>query len=252
MAEFNRTVLSIHAHPDDTEIFCGGTLALLKEKGFKVVIATMTGGGLGGVIEDESGTVKTRKREAEKAAAVIGAEYYCLDQRDGYVFDSIEARLRVTSLVRKTEAGIVLTHLPFDYHSDHRATCAIVEAGTMVATLPNVPVSETPVSITPLLYHTTPFDFTDTLGREVPKPSFYIDVTSVFEKKMEMLSYHESQKELMKLMFGMDDFFADMKEMDHRLGEKAGVRYAEAMWQHLGGGFFKDPLIQEILKEYRR
>lgn len=32
MNNFNKTVLAIHAHPDDTEIFCAGTLALLKKK----------------------------------------------------------------------------------------------------------------------------------------------------------------------------------------------------------------------------
>ena len=36
MFEFPKRVLAFHAHPDDTESFCSGTLALLKEKGFAV------------------------------------------------------------------------------------------------------------------------------------------------------------------------------------------------------------------------
>ena len=252
MANLNKTVLAIHAHPDDTEIFCAGTLALLKQEGFKIVIATMTPGGMGGISLSETETAEIRKKEAAKAADILDAEYYCLEQRDGYVFDNTEARVEVTALVQKVKADLVFTHLPFDYHPDHRATCAIVEAGTMLATLPYIPTGETPLSATPLLYHTSPFDFTDTLGREVPEPSFFIDITKTFEKKIEMLSFHQSQKKVMELMFKMDDFFGDMRNFDRRLGAMVGAPYAEAYWQHLGGGFQKTPLIQEILKDYRR
>ncbi|MEA1912032.1 MAG: hypothetical protein U9N32_10240, partial [Spirochaetota bacterium] len=73
-----------------------------------------------------------------------------------------------------------------------------------------------------------------------------------FEKKKEMLNFHESQKEVMKLMFKMDDFFGDMSYSDKRLGQMAGVKYAEAFWQNTGAGFLKEPLIQETLKENLR
>ena len=53
-------------------------------------------------------------------------------------------------------------------------------------------------------------------------------------------------------MFKMDDFFGDMRDSDQKLGQMTGVSYAEAYWQNTGGGFLKDPLIQEILKDYRR
>ena len=59
MSTGNKTILSIHAHPDDTEAFCAGTLVLLKEKGFKIVIATMTPGGMGGVSQDEEGCYRS-------------------------------------------------------------------------------------------------------------------------------------------------------------------------------------------------
>lgn len=250
MNNYNRTVLAIQAHPDDTEIFCSGTLALLKEQGFKIVISTMTPGGMGGVTHDEKGTAEIRREEATLAAAVLEAEYFCLEQRDGYVFDNTKARVSVTALIRKIKAGVVFTHLPFDYHSDHRATSTIVEAATMLATLPNVPTEEKPLKLTPLLYYTSPFGFTNNMGGKIPDPSFIIDISSTFEKKKEMLSFHESQKKVMELMFKMDDFFGDMRDSDQKLGQMSGVSYAEAYWQNTGAGFYKDPLIQEILKDY--
>ena len=252
MPNLNKTILAIQAHPDDTEIFCAGTLALLKQKGFKIVIATMTPGGMGGVTHNEKETAEIRKNEAVKAAEVLDAEYYCLEQRDGYVFDNTEARIRVTALIRKVKADVLFTHLPFDYHPDHRATSSIVEAGTILATLPNVPTQEVPTKATPLLYYTSPFGFTNNMGGEIPDPSFFIDVTSTFEKKKEMLSFHESQQAVMKLMFKLDDFFGDMRNSDKKLGELSGVKYAEAYWQNIGAGFPKEKLIQNVLTNYLR
>jgi len=252
MMDFNKTILVVQAHPDDTEIFCSGTLALLKENGFKIVIATMTPGGMGGVTHNEEETAAIRKKEAARAAAVLDAEYYCLDQRDGYVFDNAEARIKVTSLIRKVNAGVVFTHLPYDYHPDHRTCSSIVEAGTILATLPNVPTEEAPAKTTPLLYYTAPFGFTDNMGGKIPDPTFFIDVTTKFEIKKKMLSFHESQKEVMKLMFNISDLYGDMRDSDSKIGEMAGVKYAEAYWQNTGAGFYKDPLIQNTLEKSRR
>jgi LmbE family N-acetylglucosaminyl deacetylase len=247
---FNKTILSIHAHPDDTEAWCAGTLKLLKEKGYKIVIATMTAGGLGGVNSTEKDTINIRKKEAKKAAGVLGADFYCLDGRDGFLFDTEDLRLACTRLMRKVNAGIVMTHLPVDYHSDHQATCKIVEIAAMISSLPNVPCGEKPLEGTPLLYHTAPLRLSDPLGSKIAEPHFYVDVTSVIETKMEMLSFHKSQIELMRLMHKMDDFFGVIKDANAHYGEIAGVEYAEVFWQHLGGGFQTESQIQEELSEF--
>ena len=46
--KFNKVALSINAHPDDAESWNAGALKLLKDKGYKIIIATMTWGDLGG------------------------------------------------------------------------------------------------------------------------------------------------------------------------------------------------------------
>ena len=78
-------------------------------------------------------------------------DYYCLDQRDGYVFDSEEIRIKMVDVIRKTKAGVIITHLPNDYHSDHRTTSVICDAAAMISSLPNVPSKEEPLPLTPLL-----------------------------------------------------------------------------------------------------
>ncbi len=252
MNVFNKNIVSVHAHPDDTEIFCAGTLELLIKEGFNVTIVTMTAGGMGGIGSNESKTIRTRKKEAEKAAHVLGADYICLSGRDGYLYDSTKLRLDTLRIIRRAKAGVVFTHLPMDYHSDHRTTCNIVESAAMLATLPNVPIKEKPLEITPLLYHTAPLGLSDPLGKPITDPHFYIDITSVIEKKMSMLKEHVSQQVLMRVMHKMEDFYGEMRKANLELGKRAGCEYAEAFWQHLGGGFQKQDLIQNVLQKYVR
>jgi len=248
--KFNKVVLSINAHPDDAEAWNAGVLKLLKDKGYKIVIATMTGGDLGGCNMDMYETARVRFEEAKKAAAVLDAEYYTLGGVDGFLFDSKEVRLKTISLMRKVRAGIVFPHLPNDYHTDHRTTANIVEAAAMVASLDPVPVKEKPLDVTPLLYHSSPLTLSDPLGSQINPPHFFVDITSVIETKKEMLSYHISQIDLMKHMHKMDDFFGFVLEGNRNYGKMAGVGYAEVYWQHLGGGFQKDPQIQEDLADF--
>jgi len=248
--KFNKVALSVHAHPDDAEAWNAGTLKLLKDKGYRIVIATMTGGDLGGCNMNMQETAMVRFDEAKKAASVLNAEYYTLGGTDGFLFDTKELRLKLISLIRKVKAGIIFTHLPTDYHSDHRTTANIVEVAAMVSALDTVPVSEKPVSITPLLYHSSPLTLTDPLGSQIVPPHFYLDVTSVIETKKKMLGYHVSQIDLMKHMHKMDNFFGYVLEGNRDYGKMVGVEYAEVYWQHLGGGFQKDPQVQNDLAEF--
>ncbi|MCG8555128.1 MAG: PIG-L family deacetylase [Proteobacteria bacterium] len=249
MPDFNRSVLAIHAHPDDTEAFCAGTLALLQGRGYRVAIATMTAGGMGGISGSESETIAQRQQEARQAAAIIDADYHCLAQRDGYLFDHEAVRIATTTLIRSVEAGVVMTHLPNDYHSDHRTTCNIVEAASMLATLPNVPCRVAPLPRTPLLYHTAPLTLRDALGAPIAPPHFYVNIGDTISVKKQMLALHRSQIELMRVMHKMDDFFEEMKRYSSELGAKVGVDYAEVFWQHLGGGFHQEALLQQELGE---
>jgi LmbE family N-acetylglucosaminyl deacetylase len=251
-AALNRSLVAFAAHPDDTEICAAGTLALLADRGWELTICTLTAGGMGGIGSDEAATVRLRQDEARRAAVLLGADYSCLDGRDGFLYDTAGLRLAVLSLIRRKRAGMVFTHLPNDYHADHRATCAIVEAAAMLATLPNCPVAEAPLERTPLLYHSAPFGLTDPLGNAIGQAQFYVDIAGAVKRKLDMLACHVSQVELMRVMHGMDDFFGEMHKQDQFWGKAAGCVVAEAWWQHLGGGYPKDSVLQDELAEFIR
>ncbi|MEZ5019341.1 MAG: hypothetical protein R2756_04310 [Bacteroidales bacterium] len=66
--EFNKVALSINAHPDDAEAWNAGVLKLLRDRGYKIVIATMTGGDLGGCnmsMEETARYVLRRRKQPQ-------------------------------------------------------------------------------------------------------------------------------------------------------------------------------------------
>ena len=131
-----------------------------------------------------------------------------------------------------------------------RACAAIVDAAAMLSSLPNCPVPEAPLARTPLFYHSAPLGLTDPLGNAMPSPHFLVDTGTVEDLKMTMLSCHQSQIDLMRVMHRMDDFFGEMQKQDRLWGEQAGCEFAEAYWQHRGGGFPKEPLLQNELADF--
>src|SRR5512140_75537 len=94
------TILAIHAHPDDIEHLCAGTLALLAARGHVLKIVTATAGECGSAGPHLAETATIRKAEAAAAAAMIGAEYRCADLPDLGVFNDDRSRRAATELIR--------------------------------------------------------------------------------------------------------------------------------------------------------
>src|SRR5438445_10422926 len=62
-------VIAVGAHPDDLEIICGGTLAVLVKQGYRVGMVDLTSGE-----PTPRGTEEIRKQEAEAARQVLGIQ----------------------------------------------------------------------------------------------------------------------------------------------------------------------------------
>src|SRR4030095_5073660 len=88
--------LSLMAHPDDAEILCGGTLALLAKEGWEVHIASATPGDCGSATLGPEEIAATRRREGRDAARLIGGTFHTLERRDLLVrYDEETLRLAV-------------------------------------------------------------------------------------------------------------------------------------------------------------
>lgn len=215
-------VLAIVAHPDDIDILCAGTMALYAEEGANVFLCNATSGDRGSVELSMDEVRAVRDEEARRSAAVIGAEYRCLDFHDGdLVADDLSARERFVDLFREAKPDLVFTHHPEDYHADHQATSRLVFDTSFLATVPLLK------SQLPAFDRVIPIYYMDTMAGIGFEPQEYVDISRVFGRKREMLLQHRSQVKWMMEHDGLDilDF---METMSRFRGIQCGVRHAEA------------------------
>ena len=213
-------ILAIGAHPDDVEGSCGGTLAKYAKQGHKVFTATTTNGNIGSAVLPMEEIAKIRKEEARRAAAIIGAEYLCLDYDDEMLYDDRSVRVNMINLIRYCQPDLIITHAPNDYMPDHTSVSKLVFDAAFTATLPNYPTKQAgKVGMVPIYYM-------DTLAGVNFNPTEYVDITGYMDKMIEMLECHESQLKWMRDHDGID--FADMVRTCSRYrGYQCGVEYAE-------------------------
>ncbi len=242
--------LSLMAHPDDAEIFCGGTLALLQERGWDVHIASMTPGDCGSREHSPSEIAGIRRKEAADGAAKVRAEYHCLDRRDLRVFYDGPTLEAAVELLRETAPDVVFTHPPHDYMADHEQTSLVTRAACFAAPAPNFDTGRRPaagsVKAIPHLYYVSPAEGVDIFGKSA-EFSVFVDVSSVIGLKADMLACHESQREWLRAQHGMDHYIEEMKKWAAEMGSRMGVDYAEGFRQHVGHPYPDDDLLAGLL-----
>jgi LmbE family N-acetylglucosaminyl deacetylase len=243
-------ILSVLAHPDDGEFLCAGTLIRLRrEHGWSVDLASLTAGDCGSAELPPDEIARLRRAEGSDAAALIGAAYHCLEERDLLVVYGERPLERVTRLLRQVRPAIVLTHSPADYMLDHEQTSLLARAACFAASVPNFlcdRIKEPPLERIPHLYYCDPIEGMDALGREV-EPSFCVDISSVIETKAEMLGRHTSQREWLRKQHGMDHYVQAMRDWGATRGGPHGVFFAEGFRQHLGHSYPQENLLGQLL-----
>ena len=243
-------VLAIHAHPDDVEFQCAGTLALLRQAGCPITIATMTAGDCGSAELGPEEIAAVRRAEANASAELLGADYVCLEFKDLSITINDDSRRRVTEAVRRARPDIILTAPPVDYMSDHEMTCRLVRDAAFCAPVKNYATHQwepaAPTERIAALYYVDPIEGIDYFGQAI-QPEFYVDITAAFELKRRMLECHESQRGWLLKQHGIDEYLKKMEEWSRRRGNEIGVPYAEAFRQHRGHPYPQHNLLLELL-----
>ena len=127
-------VIAVGAHPDDVEIGCGGTLALLAAQGYRVGIVDLTDG------EPTPRSSGPAQRLAEAAAAaktlgVVHRETLAFPNRR--LFDGFDVRLELATIFRRWRPKLVLglaDKTPLA-SPDHAQAVAITEAAVFYSRL---------------------------------------------------------------------------------------------------------------------
>lgn len=243
-------VFALHAHPDDIEFQCAGTLLRLRELGHEVVLATMTAGDKGSAERTSEEIATIRKHEAKKSADLLGAEYYCLGFRDLEICFDNESRRVVIEILRKVRPDIVITAPPVDYMADHEITSALVRDACFSA---GVPLYRThqwdpapALEAIPALYYVDAMGGIDGFGNEI-KPDILVDVSDVFERKLEMLACHASQRDWLRRQHGIDEYLEICRRFSQQQGSRIGTEHAEGFRQHRGHPFPEEDWLGEQL-----
>jgi LmbE family N-acetylglucosaminyl deacetylase len=247
MATTSRKVaLSFLAHPDDAEILCAGTLIRLKQSGYEVHLCTMTPGDCGTVDRTRWDISAIRTNEGKAAAALIGATFHCLDERDGFVVYDKPTIRKTMDLFRVIAPSLVFTHAPKDYMIDHEQTSLLARAGSFMYGAPNISeCARVQGSAVPHLYYCDPIEALDPFGNPVT-PTTLIDISDVMETKGRMLAAHASQREWLRAHHGMDEYLEAMKRHGEIRGKELGTKYAEAFIQHRGHAYPRNDLLKEL------
>jgi N-acetylglucosamine malate deacetylase 1 len=220
-----RTVMLIGAHPDD-EISAGGTLAKHSRAGDRVVIVTMTKGGMGHHTMPVEELVRVREVEAGNAARTLGAELMLLDYDDGAVPASREVALRLAKLIREIRPDVLLTHSSETLHPDHNNTLQNVKDGFFLASLPLLDLGAPHFDV-PLV-----LQFAQSIFRRYP---VYVDIRDTLDTKITAADCHASQygdwlsKGGASVDGGWDVHYHEAFRMEARIfGGHCGIEYAEA------------------------
>lgn len=128
-------VLAVCAHPDDMESWCGGTLALLADRGCDVRLVVCTAGekGSGDRSKRPEEIAQIRMIEQKVAIARLGIRgVRFMGGKDGELEDIAPFRAQVVRLLREFRPAIVFTHdpehpyPPYITHRDHRVVGRVV------------------------------------------------------------------------------------------------------------------------------
>ena len=254
MAE--RTAIAIAAHPDDIEFMMAGTLCLLQEAGWRTHYLNLSTGSCGSLVHRAPALRRLRRREAQRAAQVLGAAYHESMADDLEVLYGLPLLRRVAAVIREVRPAIVLTHSPQDYMEDHSETCRLAVSAAFVRGVPNFrsqpPRASWPGETT--VYHALPHGLHDGLRRRVI-PGAWVDTTSVHDRKLTALACHESQHRWLQASQGMNSYLRDMEATAREVGRGSRrFRFAEGWRRHSHLGFCAaaaDPLRDALGKKYR-
>jgi bacillithiol biosynthesis deacetylase BshB1 len=183
-------VVAVAAHPDDLEITCGGTLALLVRQGYRVAMVDLTTGE-----PTPRGSEEIRAAEAEAARRVLGVPTRInLKLPNRILMDTPENRFPLATVFRRLRPTIVLTvagRTPAA-SPDHHQAHLLVEAARFYSQLTKWDdkfAGTAPHRVPHLVYGLFPSD----AEQRHWHGTFVVDVTSTFETKLEAIRCYHSQ-----------------------------------------------------------
>jgi bacillithiol biosynthesis deacetylase BshB1 len=174
-------VLAFAAHPDDAELGCGAVLALAAESGLRVAVADLTAGEMA-----TNGTPGERRRERDEASSALGlCDRVCLNLPDGRLGQSAQDRIVVLDAIRGFRPQVVIApQILADRHPDHSMAGQLVRDACFLAGVAKMGGPARPHRPQAVYHYSVHSPF---------PPTFVVDVTSTWQRKMRAIGAYRSQ-----------------------------------------------------------
>lgn len=219
LTNFDR-YLFVGPHPDDIELGCGGTVALLTKLGKKVTFLIATNGCVGSVdptLTSEQ-IVAIRKQEALKSAELLGvADVRFLPYDDGGDYDQEAMKKDVVSAILDVKPQVVICPdhtVPTEWHPDHLNVGKLTTEAVFVASwdklTSRIGLIGSVKEVVLAYYYTH-------------KPNGYVGVTKTYKLREQALAIHASQFDQATL--NRNNTYLKLREI--RFGLRSGKRRAE-------------------------
>ena len=225
-------ILVFSAHGADFCSRAGGTIAKHVRRGDDVRIVALTygerseSGGLfaGGAKPTIEQVRQVRIEETTRAAEILGVEFRCLGWPDlGFDFSSDTVKV-LAQEIREFRADVVLTHHGPDPQSvDHDTTWRLAVRATQLGAAVGLESELAPVRRPSVFLFEATVPLTELEGFQ---PDLYVDITDVFDVKMEALgAFHRAQGNLAPWYVNVAKRRAFQAQ---RLSGRSEIEYAEA------------------------
>src|SRR5947209_8433314 len=173
-------LLAIAAHPDDVEQTCGGAMLRMAEAGYRTAIIDLTAGDMG-----TRGSPEIRVEESNAAARVLRVPHReNLHFPDARLENTMAGRMTLAHRIRELRPRAVILPYWEGRHPDHYRASEIGYEACFLAGLRKIDQYTEPHRPYKIVYASIYANVT---------PTFVVDISPFFDKRMESLLAYKSQ-----------------------------------------------------------
>jgi N-acetylglucosamine malate deacetylase 1 len=218
-------ILAIAAHRDDVELTCAGTLLKAVDAGYSTGILDLTEGETG-----TRGSASLRAEEADRAAKILGVrERRNAGLPDAHLHNTDETRRAIVAQIRHFAPSVVILPFPVGRHPDHRIASELGRDACYLAGLSRYDAAGEPHRPRKVLFALT--------YREDPiKPTFVVDISQQFARKLSAIKCYASQfdgaKAAGEIFPTGQDLYSLVETQNAHYGSLIRTRYGEPFFTH--------------------
>jgi len=216
--------LAFGAHADDVEIACGGTIIKLAALGHKTGVIALTRGEMA-----TRGTPEIRAEEFKASAEIMGlAVHEMLDLPDGRIEVTWENKLKIIAEIRAHRPKILFAPYWVERHPDHEKTSQLVRESAYLSGLEKIDTGQAAFRPRRVVFYQGRFEFA---------PSFVIDTSGFFDRKMSAIRAYASQFHRPdragtgpgseETSLNRPEFLDHIEVRDRKTGLQIGAKYGE-------------------------